>query len=484
MTNTWRQKLERCSTLPSLPSVAVQVLQLCQEKELSFIKISDVISNDPALSVKVLKMINSPVYGLRNEVVKLSQALGLLGVNAVRGLVLSFSLPRADVSGHKGVGLRNYWRRSVISALAAREIYGSGNPNREEVFLGALLQDIGMLGLARVAGNRYEELLSIADGDHNKLAGLEMDEFGADHVEVGAWLLQRWRVPAALIAMVAGSHSAISIQEKTDADLDSLVKAVAISGNFADIWVQGDPVAATTRLRQRAEEIFGPGQIDIDQICKRVLTALPEVAAIFEVQLDAQEMAAVLEDAQEALVVAMAELESSTVSLRQEAQRDHLTGLPNRGQLEFQILKEFEDARSKAYNLGVIFADVDHFKNVNDTYGHSAGDAVLQSIAQNLGNSMRKRDYVGRFGGEEFVVLLPGAGRAELQLVAERLRIRIEACAHPIADGHSLKATISLGCASFDAARHLTSKDLIDEADQALYAAKRGGRNRVEFAPP
>ena len=193
-------------------------------------------------------------------------------------------------------------------------------------------------------------------------------------------------------------------------------------------------------------------------------------------------MAAVLEEAQEALVVAMAELESSTANLRQEAQRDHLTGIPNRSHLESRLAKEFDEAISRSQRLGVIFADVDRFKSVNDTYGHSAGDSVLQSVSQILLNGLRKRDFIGRFGGEEFVILLPGAGETELQIVAERLRARIEACDHPIGDGRSIKATVSLGCVGFDAKRHAGSKDLIDEADRAMYAAKQAGRNRVVFS--
>jgi diguanylate cyclase (GGDEF)-like protein len=478
--NSWRQRLERCSTLPTLPSVAMKVLQLCQEEELSFNKISETIGKDPALVVKVLKMVNSPIYGMRHEVVKLSQALGLLGVNAVRGLVLSFSLPRP---GNKGGGLANYWRRSVISAIAAKEICGeSRNEQREEAFLGALLQDIGILAVARVVGDRYDQLLATAAGDHEMLAQLERDEIGADHVEVGTWLLNRWRVPASLVQMVRGSHNPTLVEEGASDETCFLVNAVAMSGRFADIWVYSDAAVATASLQQLNETIFGARPLDVDMICQRLLAALPQVASFLDVQLDVQEMAAVLEEAQEALVIAMAELESSTASLRQEAQQDHLTGIPNRGQLEAHFTKEFEDAISKSQRLGVIFADVDRFKSVNDTYGHSAGDSVLQSVSQILSNGLRKRDFVGRYGGEEFVILLPGAGETELQIVAERLRARVEASDHPIGDGRSLRVTVSLGCASIDAKRHLHPKDLIDEADGAMYAAKQAGRNRIVFS--
>ncbi len=480
--NSWRQRLERCSTLPTLPSVAVQVLQLCQEEDLNFNRISEAIGKDPALSVKVLKMVNSPLYGLRHEVVKLSQALGLLGVNAVRGLVLSFSLPRPAGKGNKKGCLGNYWQRSVISAIAAQEICrDTGIKQREEAFLGALLQDIGMLAMARVLGDRYEELLAAAGGDHGKLAQLERDEIGADHVEVGTWLLNRWRVPASLIAMVEGSHDPGNIQGEVSIETRLSAKVVAISGHFADIWVHPDALASRAELQKWNEALFGSGPLNIERICRHMLISIPQVASMLEVQLDAQEMAAVLEEAQEALVVAMAERESNNASLMQEAQKDHLTGVSNRSQLESQLAKEFEIAISRQERLGVIFADVDRFKMVNDTYGHSAGDSVLQSIARNLSIGLRKRDLVGRFGGEEFVILLPGAGETELQIVAERVRARIDACDHPIGDGRGIKATISLGCATFNARRHLHSKDLIDEADRAMYEAKQAGRNRVAF---
>ena len=338
-----------------------------------------------------------------------------------------------------------------------------------------------MLAMARVIGGRYEEMLAAAKGDHDTLTQLEREEVGADHVEVGTWLLQRWRVPALLVTMAGGSHNPTSVSAEASEETQFLVNVVAISGRFADIWIHKDALAATARLRQMNERIFGQHQLDVDAICQRLLEATPAVASLLDVQLDAQEMASVLDEAQEALVVAMAELELSTETMLKEAQRDHLTGIPNRSQLETQITRLFEDATTRAQRLGVIFVDVDHFKRINDSYGHAAGDSVLQSVAQILANGLRKYDFIGRYGGEEFVILLPGACVAELQIVGERLRSRIEAANHSIGSDCSIKATISLGCANFDAKRHLHAKHLIEEADQAMYAAKEAGRNRAMF---
>ena len=153
-----RERLERCSNLPSLPAVALQVLRLCQSDDLDLGQIAKVITNDPALSAKMLRLVNSPSYGLRQQVRTISHALALLGVNAVRTLALSFSLA-ADMRGKKqaGIDLQIYWKRSVLAAVAARELATATGlaAVKEEAFLAALLQDIGRLALARVAPEIY-----------------------------------------------------------------------------------------------------------------------------------------------------------------------------------------------------------------------------------------------------------------------------------------------------------------------------------------
>ncbi len=118
-----RERLEKCSNLPSLPAVALQVLKLCQGEDLDLGQIAKVITNDPALSAKMLRLVNSPSYGLRQQVKTISHALALLGVNAVRTLALSFSLA-SDLrrKTQPGLDLTIYWKRSALSAVAGREL--------------------------------------------------------------------------------------------------------------------------------------------------------------------------------------------------------------------------------------------------------------------------------------------------------------------------------------------------------------------------
>ena len=490
-----RERLERCSSLPTLPAVAIRILELCQKDNLDLVEIAAMISNDPSLAAKLIKTANSPIFAVRREVTTISYAISLLGINAIRTLVLSFSLSKTCQTGNTP-GLKDYWQRSVLSALAAREVcQGDQIGSRDEAFLCGLLQDIGMLALARVATVEYPKLLAEANRDHDKLIQLERAALGADHAEVGAWLLDRWRAPRLLAEIVAASHEAGRID--SDEELSFLAKAVAISGRFADLWAGNREVAPALLSRELAG-LWPDGGLDSAAVSARLIEHAPQLAPLFEVKLDASEMASVLEEAQEVMLSlsvrasqelndihdALQRLESRTATLLVEAQRDPLTGVANRGYINTYLEEVFRAAVELSRHIGVIFADVDHFKLVNDTYGHSAGDTVLQSVAQRITQGLRGGDFVGRYGGEEFVIIIRANDDAELLTVAERLRQTIAGAPHSIGNGRSIPVTISLGCTLLDKLRHLTSRALIEEADTALYAAKRGGRNRCELSMP
>lgn len=166
-------------------------------------------------------------------------------------------------------------------------------------------------------------------------------------------------------------------------------------------------------------------------------------------------------------------------NLRRDSQTDPLTGLLNRRSLQAEIL-----ARCQASErFGVLFMDLDHFKSVNDRFGHEMGDRVLVAIASVLKTALRPGDVVGRYGGEEFVGVVAGAGPESARLVAERLRRSIEVLLPP--KGGPTKLTISIGTTVFDPRQSdERMEDLLHRADMALYAAKRTGRNRVVLVAP
>ncbi|TAJ08696.1 MAG: diguanylate cyclase [Nitrospirae bacterium] len=204
---------------------------------------------------------------------------------------------------------------------------------------------------------------------------------------------------------------------------------------------------------------------------------------------DPQELKARLRTGQRILNL-QRELIASRETLRVQASHDALTGLWNRGAIQRILEQEFDRAQRTEAPLGLVLGDLDLFKQVNDTYGHLAGDTVLRQVAAALQQSMRGYDAVGRYGGEEFLVLLPGCDLSNARLAAERLRACIEDLpivieARP-GRSQTIRVTMSLGLAvSAPSHRPADSDALIYEADSALYRLKgTDRRNRVELFLP
>lgn len=178
--------------------------------------------------------------------------------------------------------------------------------------------------------------------------------------------------------------------------------------------------------------------------------------------------------------------------LEQRAATDGKTGLLNAAAWHDQAERALQRAQRQGGAAGVLILDLDHFKSVNDTYGHLAGDQVLKAVAGTLRTEVREGDVVGRFGGEEFVVLvrdleLTAAGRRQLEAVAERIRARVEELAvdMPTPDGPLTVRNLSISVGGvFQLGRTSTLQQVLGAADAALYTAKREGRNLVRFGPP
>jgi diguanylate cyclase (GGDEF)-like protein len=183
----------------------------------------------------------------------------------------------------------------------------------------------------------------------------------------------------------------------------------------------------------------------------------------------------------------LAEMEAMNRQLEEISVRDVLTGLYNRRYFQDRLEQEFNRGLRHHRPVSVVMVDIDHFKRVNDTYGHPVGDEVLRSVARLLLEHTRTIDIAGRYGGEEFSIVLPETAPAEALRVAERLRERVEATVlHRLeregVAAESLHCTISVGVASYAGEGYASPADFLKAADDALYAAKHAGRNRVQVA--
>lgn len=161
------------------------------------------------------------------------------------------------------------------------------------------------------------------------------------------------------------------------------------------------------------------------------------------------------------------------------AMTDDLTGIANRRHILERFREEFLRSKRTATPMGCIMIDIDHFKAINDTYGHEAGDVVLKNLAATVTSCLREYDLFGRLGGEEFLIVAPGADVENLRAMAERLRQHIGCQEIPLGEGRpQFTITVSMGVAMLDDDESIDA--LLRRADQALYAAKASGRNRVE----
>ncbi len=164
--------------------------------------------------------------------------------------------------------------------------------------------------------------------------------------------------------------------------------------------------------------------------------------------------------------------------------RDSLTGLYNRWYVLEKIEGEINRSLRHGSPVSLLMIDIDHFKWVNDKYGHSVGDQVLQTVGRTLKESCRVYDVPGRYGGEEFCIVLPETRLSATPIIAERIRLRVAETGTPTNDGIHLAVTASIGAAGIDSPPEdgiLSPPALIDRADPALYTAKSRGRNRVEM---
>ncbi|MFP5223261.1 MAG: GGDEF domain-containing protein [Acidobacteriota bacterium] len=167
--------------------------------------------------------------------------------------------------------------------------------------------------------------------------------------------------------------------------------------------------------------------------------------------------------------------------LKRRADRDGLTGLFNRRSFDARLDLELKRHMRHKAGFALLMADLDHFKKVNDTHGHLAGDAALRHAAQAMETGLRSTDFLARFGGEEFAIILPHTGQPQAWILAERLRRRVGAESLRYA-GRPIPITVSIGLATFTPGQAVTPASLLAMADQALYAAKDAGRNRVSIA--
>ena len=276
---------DRAGALYSLPAVAMQVLELTAHPKVDNAALKACIENDPALTSKLLKVVNSSLFGLSREVTDLNQALALLGTKPLKLLVLGFSLPERLFANVAGEVLEHYWRHTLTKAVAAREISERFfNQPGDEAFIAGLLSDLGELVLLQDLGSPYANFLRKILDTSADLLEREQEALGFDHTLLSARLLKRWGLPESLVAAIGASKQLQALQH--DRNSGSLPRVLHLAELLAQV-VADHRIGALPELLEAARAYAGVRRRQIKELVETLEAKVTALAEVLSLQLPA-----------------------------------------------------------------------------------------------------------------------------------------------------------------------------------------------------
>lgn len=481
--------------LPTPPAAIARILKVAGDPSKSLGELSEICAQDPGLTVELLRVANSaryagqPVHSVPKAVVK-------LGARAVRATSVTYAI-RAAVSGcYTGTFDTNkFWEDSLRRATASQmlaQLAGLDDPF--EAFAVGLMQDLGTLMLAIQHPNFGTALSAFTTLPGHDRCVRERAITGLDHASMFRHGPLSASLPENIVAAISHHH-----HESLDPRAPKLILVAQAADRLADL-VQAGASTHNIEHAQAALQTLGVKEelgALVDRLGVQTRRLGDELAirtsaqpsmdmllgqanlALLDITSQAEERARALEAELEQQEAEARRLEAENRELSVLAHQDALTGVDNRRMFLRQVQGAVEKGHQLNKPISIVMLDADHFKHVNDTWGHGAGDEVLKAIARRVQKNVGGPHRMGRLGGEEFGILLPGADERLAQRIAERVRAAI--AAEPvIADGVTIPVTVSFGGVTTKLGEPMaTVAALFELADQRLYVAKRSGRNRV-----
>jgi two-component system cell cycle response regulator len=471
------EKVFACPNLPTLPAVAMKVLELTNKPDVQLKEVAAVIENDQAIATKVLRTINSSFYGLSRRCGSIQQALALLGLQTVKGLVLGFSLAKSlDGGGDKDVSFDflTYWRRCMYCAAAARHIAViTRRCDPDEAFVAALVQDVGMVALWRAFGDRYLQTVDSAGKDHRKLCGLEKKALEIDHAAVAGEMTRRWRFPEQIIEAVRSHHNSGS----ATLEAMQISRTVELAGMAATVILSetNRPDEAVNRFRSAANEWFDIKNNMPLTLLQTFTDKAKELARVFALNVgDTPDIEAILAEAErtrtEQSLPAMNVDEVLAAESREAC--DEVTGLPDKTVFARDIDSAFGKLATAGTGIGVgvVVALLDDANVLNAKHSPAAGDVALRHVADSVSEALGRFGRAYRFVGAGIIAILPKIDLEQLCRVAESARKRVSESVVRL-DAGAANVTISCGAAICEGDESARAASGITTRDQLLKAA-------------
>ncbi|MBX3380443.1 MAG: HDOD domain-containing protein [Phycisphaeraceae bacterium] len=478
------EEILSCTSLPSLPAVALRVVELTSNVNVKLPELATTIQNDQGLASKVLRTVNSSFYGLPNRCASINKALVLLGLGPVKSLALSFSLIGSLGDQDDGFDYQTYWRRGLYTAVSAKVIADHLKlAIADEAFLAGLLQDIGVIAMHRALGFRYAEVLEAAGGDHRQLVKCELSAFEVQHPEIGAMLAQRWKFPDELIMPVRYHERPTAAPQGHH----EIVRLIGLGNLAHDAMTDSDPGPALRKLYQRTDQWFGIKSDAMQGIVKKIAEGAKDMSSLLRLETGAHPDAeSIVREAEKQLM----DMASATTSaggaptqtldnlLIDSKQFDPLTGAVGRAGFDLALKKAFELSTSTQEPVALVQVALDGLQHAAGKIGTSAGDQTVNACIVLLKKHFASLGgVICKLGGDLFAVVLYGANGRSAQRCAEEFRNSFDKATMtwPIGGG-SVKS--SIGVASHEPgtpATHPGLQQLVIASVNALKAARAAG---------
>jgi HD-like signal output (HDOD) protein/GGDEF domain-containing protein len=522
----------RAIKLYSRPTVAMELMRLAEEPRVDARALKECVAQDPALTCKVLRVVNSSLYGLNRPVADLNQAIGLIGIKPLKLLVLGFNLPDALFAEVAARELQWYWTNTLTRAVAARLLAEQmWRQSGDEAFIAGLLQDIGILVLLRELGEPYAKFLTGVIDEKCHLASLEQDTLGFDHIQLSAALLSRWQLPQRLVEAIAAPKKVarLSRMAPPEGDLAQILHLAEMLMQLVGqrrLRVLSDLLEAGKLYRgmtkSKLATLVEGLQPQVDQLAASLSLELSDERDYVQMLVEAHSQMATLgeqiagesaslsqedqaysqllahtselSDAMRSFLTAGNEEEKSDKrwseqhaahsddNTRRDAISAHFSECKDGAALVRKLIAAANRCRARRQELSLLLVE----PNVFDIHSDPRGVAACQQVRCALGNASASLDkdkviLVSVSNERTAVILLNCDRRGAIAVANQAIAVINKDAAHGVRENGDLATTLSIGVATasvvprnFDAAR------VIDSAARCLSAARACGISTVK----
>ena len=502
------QQMWSGEALPSVPAVALRVIRRCRNPNIDFGELAKLISADPALAARLLRLANTCEFCGRRRIGSLRAALNRLGLSHTRALVLGFAFAsELQEQIPKEFDIHGFWRNALTTCHAGRILARRVKPSyADDAFSAGLLQDIAILALRCALSHDYAAVLNEqANCPARELHEVEQAHLGTTHMEIGSRLLARWGLPPDIHRPVLYHHSLAS--EMPDDLPQSTVKMARILGLgdlAARVFNEPDRNISYQAFLYGAEEICDLSEQAARDALREVRMAMENTATAFDVDPSSMPSHEEIEAmAGHSVARLRAELGGDMSKLRSRisARRsenegrqkssapvasayDELTGLLTYENFLPQLKDSARITRQQGAPLALMILDIDHSSAIKRDHGEECRDEVIRALSRYTDSNLRPTDIIGRIGGDRLAVLLSHCDIEIALKPAERLRRGIARCSREwdcLPGGNGI--TVSVGLVVVESGSgEVTAQKILEKAHMCLCVAKSQGRNCTRHA--